>query len=259
MIELSSNLTLYVRGDGNNSNSGLSDTAADAFLTLQHAYDFAANTYILTGGKLTIQMNAGQFSGLETARGILGCGLPEDVTIRGSGATTEVVPAAGATSCIGLGLGYCGNAILCVDNFKVTAPGGYGLISFGGGCGLHYKNITFGACNAHVTCVHNSWVYQSGPCAVVGDANMHLAVGTNGVLATHNAFLAFSVPVTFSYGFAAAGGGGRLYAAPMSFYAANTVSGPKFQIGPGGSIDIGGDVNYLPGTLPGANDRGFIL
>lgn len=58
-IRLSSNLTLYVRSDGNDANTGQTNDAAGAFATIQRAINAACRDYESGNYSLTIQIQDG--------------------------------------------------------------------------------------------------------------------------------------------------------------------------------------------------------
>lgn len=51
--------TYFVRSDGNNNNTGLTDSAAGAFLTIQRAVDVICETLDIVGAQVTIQLQQG--------------------------------------------------------------------------------------------------------------------------------------------------------------------------------------------------------
>jgi hypothetical protein len=52
----------YVRTDGNDNNNGLSNTAAGAFKTIQHACDVISSTLDLNGHNVTVNVADGSYS-----------------------------------------------------------------------------------------------------------------------------------------------------------------------------------------------------
>lgn len=251
---LTSDLTLFVRSGGSDRNDGLSEAAA--FATIQHAYDVAAASIHLAGYKLIINVGDGTFAGLSSGKGISGCGSPDDVIISGNGYPTTITQSS-AYGSIYLGNGMTGNAMLKVHNVRISNPIGFGLMAFGGGCGLHYANIYFDTCaNNHVHIGHNAWGFQSGPCLIYGGAQSHIAAITNGIVANHNAYVGFNNDVTFSDGFVNANAA-QAYPSPMTFGSPEKCHGRKFQIRNGGLVSIGGCV--LPGDQTGVNSGGYLI
>lgn len=248
---LTSDLTLYVRVGGLDTNDGLTPTTA--FATVQHAYDFAADNFHLSGFKLTIDLGVGEFVGLATGKAVSGVSHPADVTLFGKGATT-VLRQASSYGCVLLGMGASGHAMIRVKDMRVLNPSGFGLMSFGGGCALHWENIYFDTCGEHhVHIGHNSWGMQTGPCLIYGGAKSHLCAITKGIIATHAEYLGFSNTVTFPHGFITASDG-SVYPASMTYGAPEKCMGPKYTINNGGLISVGG---FLPGSAPGANNGGW--
>lgn len=91
---LTADRTYYVRSDGNDANTGLSDTAGGAWLTLQHAGDWIAGNVDLGDYDITVQVRNGTYAGLQMLRPFVGNGW---VTFVGDPTTpTNVVIQAGA-------------------------------------------------------------------------------------------------------------------------------------------------------------------
>ena len=81
---LTANRTYYVRTDGSDSNTGLTNDAADAFLTVQRAVDQVCEIDN-NGFDVNLNVQAGTFAGGIELGPIIGAG---QVTIEGQGATT---------------------------------------------------------------------------------------------------------------------------------------------------------------------------
>lgn len=97
---LTSDTTFYVRTDGNDSNTGLTNDAAGAWLTIQHALNSVANYIIRPGVVATIQIGDGTYSASNTVRNIIGggtivvngnSGTPANVIIQGGAAAAFIV------------------------------------------------------------------------------------------------------------------------------------------------------------------------
>ncbi|MCD4751870.1 MAG: hypothetical protein K8R40_02245 [Anaerolineaceae bacterium] len=81
--KLTENTTVYVRTDGNDSNTGLANTAAGALLTIQKAIDTIA-LWDLGGYDVVIQVGNGTYAGNAVLKDLLACG---DITLRGDTTT----------------------------------------------------------------------------------------------------------------------------------------------------------------------------
>ena len=138
---LTANRTYYVRPDGSNSNNGLANTSAGAFLTIQKAVDTVSALDLATFN-VTIQVEDGTWTaGLTLGSPWIGSGT---VTLRGNPAT----PA----NCT---LSVSGNVIyvlaagsrLTVSGFTLISSGGVGLMAENGGAITLGSGMVFGACS----------------------------------------------------------------------------------------------------------------
>lgn len=69
---LTADRTYYLRPDGNDANTGLSNTSGGAWLTLQHAWDWVAHNVDLNGYQVTFQLADGTYSGIFCGYGDIG-------------------------------------------------------------------------------------------------------------------------------------------------------------------------------------------
>jgi|GEM_PF-2962188 hypothetical protein len=78
-MKLTADLTLYVRTDGNDANDGSANTAASAFRTVQAAVTYVANSFLIGGRTVTIQLGTpGTYQGQVVIQN-----MPGSVVIRG--------------------------------------------------------------------------------------------------------------------------------------------------------------------------------
>lgn len=87
------NLIYYVRTDGNNANSGLSDNSAGAFRTIQYAINKIPQ---IVNHTITIRAAAGNYSEVVTLESRTGRG---DIQIYGSGKTDCIITKVSIVSC----------------------------------------------------------------------------------------------------------------------------------------------------------------
>jgi len=97
--KLSAARTYYVRTDGSDANTGLSNTAGGAFATIQKAID-TASALDNGGYDVTITVGAGTFTGTNVLKSFVGAGK---IVISGAGAGSTVVQVSTAsTACFSL-------------------------------------------------------------------------------------------------------------------------------------------------------------
>ena len=196
---LTADRTYYVRTDGSDTNTGLTNTAAGAFKTLQKAVD-AAYDLDCGGYKVTIQVAAGTYTAgvkiigrlrnaYDTKRRpfqIIGDTVtPANVAI--------TVPSANAIELF--------DAYLYLDGVSIsTTSGGYGtLVRFHST--LETGKIRFGnVASEMIACQFNSIFNASGTIDVAGDADSFAHVTKNSLFSATNQTINFSKPGGNSFG-----------------------------------------------------------
>lgn len=258
---LTANRTYYVRTDGNDSNTGLTNTPAGAFLTIQKAWDTVCDSIDLNGYAVTIQVGDGTYTaGVVSSKGVVGGNGVGGVTIQGnlSNAAAVVISTTSA-NCFAFDAGFGSFAKVTLQYMELrTSVSGKCIAGSGGGCSISFSNIRFGACaNIHVYSEHHAFV-ASGNYAVVGNAPYHIWAQTLGILAPHGGTITFSNSPVFTT-FALAGGGGQIYFSGCTFVNGNTVTGQRFYVAANSVIATGnaGEA-FLPGTTAGVRLSGGI-
>lgn len=249
---LSTSGTIYVRADGNDGNTGGSNTSTGAFLTLQGAYNYARNNLDLAGQSLTISMGTGTFSGVTVITAAL-TGQPSagGLLITGTTATTLTstdsnatfnVWHSGARARIQGGMTIqnthaSGSGIRCADNAYVEIG-----------------NINWGSVgDAHVECGMHGAAYFYENYTISGGGARHLHIQGNGVAEFYDLTVTATTPVTFSDAFVIAYDGGMVQSAGMTYSGSYTCR--RFEVYNGGGIDVfGGSTGYFPGTTAGTAD-----
>lgn len=173
---LSAARTYYVRTDGNDSNTGLSNSAGGAFRTIQKAVDTVASLD-LSIYDVTIQVADGTYEEEVTLKTLVGAGR---VTILGdeSNPANVVVQCSGSTSddvCF-MANGIVGNWRL--SGLKVQADTGSGnrlVVVNGTGTRLTIQHMEFGlAGNSHINVTNGAACTISGPYKISGNVNYHI-------------------------------------------------------------------------------------
>lgn len=134
--KLSAARTYYVRTDGSDNNTGLSNTAGGAFATIQKALTVAGNLDLGTYD-LIIQIANGTYTGASTGGATIGSGR---VILLGNIAnpSSVVLTSSGNT------LLFAGFGLYRVQGVKVESTGASGIIS-GDSCNVEVGNIVCGA------------------------------------------------------------------------------------------------------------------
>ena len=246
--------TYYVRKDGNDANTGRSDDAGGAFLTIGRAFDEAYGNLDLRAYNVDIQVRAGIYE--ETAiipAPAVGAGI---ITLRGDPTTPDAVVLQQSSGGNGAGVLYViDGAAITLANLKIERTGGTGNpaidVRFGASvtvepaselwlgaastAAIRLISGFFTAADATIRHVANSpRLFQ---CAG-GNANLNAA--TIDVDGRHYSAFVFQ-----------ASRGGILTNASGAFSMVGTASGPRVQIVTNGVIDFG---NFALSSIPGSSD-----
>lgn len=168
--------TYYVRTDGSDSNNGLTNTAAGAFLTIQKAWDVIL-TLDCAGNNVTVQIADGTYTaGASMTNSPVG-GV---VTFQGNNATpANVVISSTSSDCFFLGTA-------CVVNIKdmklqTTTSGNCIEITIKG-AKVAYSNLNFGACAGAHMAANTGGAFECGASYTIsGSATSHFAGSIDGL------------------------------------------------------------------------------
>lgn len=261
-IVLTSNLTLYVRTDGNDANSGQTNDAAGAFLTIQAAVDAAAYRYIAGPYTVTVQVQNGNWTGPFVLRAHSN---PGSLTLRGDPTTPANVVLRGDNMSVVTCLGDWD-----VNGFTVqrqSSGDSTAIIGYTNRCLLELFNVNFGPVGAngrHMQAeesaqllVRSNYTVTTGG---LGFAYHIVANWAGSAVFTIGRAVTFVGAGPIAGGFAAAGYHGEVFCASMAFLGdAASLTGPRYIVDKLGLIDtVGGGANYLPGSSAGAFGNGGI-
>ena len=249
---LKENRTYYVRTDGNDKNSGLTDEAVGAFKTWQRAVQIVA-ALDLAGQTVTLQHGEEYpqtFTSTVVIPPMTGGGR---LLVRGAptpGATTFNVPG----QCFQLESPGCK---VQFENMTLIGGGsGQIYVAYNSAAYIHH-GMVFGPCNfAHI------YVHDSQAMALVLGAS-YIVNGGGGYHLFNNAGMVFMEASSivlkerphFAGGFVEMRNGAKMQTVSTMFPGAST--GPRYQVRTNGVIDTaGGGPDYFPGSSPGAVSSG---
>jgi hypothetical protein len=250
--------TFYVRADGNDSNSGLANTAAGAFLTFQGCYDRLANRYDFGGQTVTI------FNG----SGAVTYTAPLSISAAWSGGGNLVFDGNGCTintaspSIFNIGVTVPLPGVFTVQNVTLTSSTSATLISHGGTGQLSVgSGVTIGTSvgGDHVAASANAMILFLGNYTITGGARIHVYARTGGIISMYAGFgftTTIAANITFSDSFANVDPAGTVFAVAAArtiSLGAFTVTGKRYTSTAGGVVYTnGGGANYFPGTVAGS-------
>ncbi len=121
-IRLSSDLTYYIRTDGNDSNNGLTNTSGGAWLTWQKAWDHIALNLDLAGYTVTVEIADGTYTtGMFCGGGMVGVKGPENIIFKGNTVSPQnvILTTSSGTASVYIGSGSNATATLTLKDFEV--------------------------------------------------------------------------------------------------------------------------------------------
>ena len=248
---LLANRTYYVRTDGNDSNSGLVDSASGAFLTIQKAIDVAASldTSIYN---ITIQLSDGTYyeANVLEFKNILGAGT---LTITGNVAHPENVV-------IDNGVRKYGPGTICsLTNLKLskTTSTSWVAIRVDSGATIYYSNIILGSgYDCHIDC-EGGFIKATGDFTIAGSTSwVCIACYYAGLVNFYQRTITITGTPNLTV-FAWISENSVLEAGQTTFVGSAT--GQRFHVDLNGVIMVQGDgFTHLPGNVAGTIESGGV-
>lgn len=240
--------TYYVRTDGNDANTGLIDSAAGAFRTIQRAVNEVAEDLDLGGYGVAIQVRSGTYQENVKLKPFLGTA---SVTLRGDNTTpANVVIAPSSGSCLAANAA----STWIFEGFRVTSADSHGIACV---APLLFQNIEFGPCAGfHVYCATGADVSVLGAYRISGGASAHIATDSSGatVRMEGRAVTLVGTPA-FSTAFVYAVRGSAVIAGGATFSASAT--GARYSAQSNAVVDTGGGgATFFPGSVAGNTATG---
>lgn len=248
---LAANRTYYVRTDGSDSNTGLTNTSGGAFLTVQKAVDTAASIDF-AGFTVTIEIQSGTYTGTVVIGPNVGQADADNFIITGASATeTDFVISVTSNNAIMVERGA-----VTLKRFKVqTTTSGHALRAIGSSV-VKLDDVNFGAVASsydHISVDGWSHVEASAAYTVSGAATSHISV-IRGHFTTAAVTVTISGTPAFTQ-FAYAGPYGHISVGSVTW--SGSATGSRFKIDEMGSIDVGsGSTTALPGDAIGTITAG---
>jgi hypothetical protein len=248
---LTADRTYYVLTTGSDTNTGLTNTAGGAFLTIQKAIDTVCSLDCSIYN-VTIQVGAGTYTQPLTLKYVLGSGT---YTIQGDTTTpSNVTISTTSASCFSIS-GH--PTPWSIKGFKMqTTTSGQCLYATNNATLLVTGNVEFGACAGYHIFCSTAVVNITSNYRITGGANCHINCVNSGVITFGGGTTTTGVG-TLAFGqfcFVNRGAGVIHYGGTFS---GGTYTGTRYLGASVAYIDTnGGGANYFPGNAAGSVSSG---
>lgn len=253
---LAADRTYYVRTDGSDSNNGLTNDAAGAFLTIQKAVDTVADQVDIRGFDVTIQVADGAYNAPVNLLPYVGrTANARGVLLRGNPSTpSSVTIDLSAGACIGI---FAAQPWL-VDGFSLSTTGSGTYCVTANTAHVSLQTMEFRAASlAHVRAVSKGSISLLSSYSVSGGAQSHLFSGQ-----VSTVFVAAGITVTlsgtpsFSTAFAEATSAANINTGGALTFS-GSCTGKRYSSSLNAVIGTnGGGPNVFPGTVAGTTATG---
>jgi hypothetical protein len=261
---LTANTTFYVRTDGNDLNTGLINSAAGAFLTLQAAVNRIATTVDLAGFQALVKVGSGTFTVTGAPGVTLNCPLvganPTPIDYPNPD-TAPILIQGDATTPANVTL-TCDSAVgtVLATDYSYLAIEGFTLLNTGNGPLLYAADalilhgaMVFGACGTGTKILsgHFGLVESYADFHITGACGAVLQTFYHGSIYEAAHTMTVDADFTCATAFAIADRLSEL-TCTQTITNAHTVTGKLFVVTNNSIITVGGNgINYFPGTIAG--------
>lgn len=250
---LTADRVYYVRADGSDTQTGLADTAAGAWRTLQFAIEFVRGRLDFNGHAVTIRVGAGSYGPISLVGPHRGAG--ELYLIGDQANPANVVVAATGTGINAVSLR--GGARLILRGVKVQSSGANGL--YAEASDLNAGDLEFGACaGSHVEAGVYGAITLYGPIyRVAGGATSHWHAGGQATINCGAFEMTLVGNPAFTAYFAGVAGG---FIQCRSVTWTGSATGQRYVAHKNGVIDAHPGLNPpLPGNITGRTATGGVI
>ncbi len=238
--------TYYVRTDGSDSNSGLTNTSGGAFLTIQKAIDAVASVD-LSIYDVTIMVGVGTWTATTTLKTLVGAGK---VVIRGINANTADTVITGTTAC------FKGAYVGAYEFQHMTlgADAGACLDISGGGAVARWGSVKFAAASVHVRTIAGAYAEAIGAYTISGGGYAHISTYETAAMRIVGATVTLTGTPSFSGAFAVSSRVGSLLVYGATFSGA--AIGRRYLVSSNSVIETVAGETFLPGDQAGIAETG---
>ena len=246
--------TYYVRTDGNDSNTGLADTAGDAFLTIQKAIDTVA-TLDINNNTVTVQVADGTYTDGITFRNVVGYAAYGNLVVNGNSVTPSNVLISTT------GITVTGNGITSMwklSNMKLTSSASHIIDMNYSYLGIEY--LVFHTASKWQIAVVGGYLLYGAGMHISGNAGLgHLVTDNDAYVDMIQRTITIDADVSLTV-FISAALAGSIYAPACTFtLGGHTVTGKRFQTATNGAISTNNaGLTYFPGTIAGTFASGGV-
>jgi hypothetical protein len=250
---LTANRTYYVRTDGNDSNSGLVDSAAGAFLTIQAAVN-AYQSLDCNGYNVTIQVAAGTYTNPVSITFRLGAG---NLYLLGDLTTPSNVVLSTTTTSITVG-GHPPGSLVYIRGFKLQSSNESAMLAY---CGSNVSigNLDFGPASAGfgVYVSAGAFVRPVANYTISGSCQAHILAARGGGVMNPGSAITVTLTGTPNFGQAFAVATEASVARIYNITFSGSATGKRYEATLNGVLNVAGNgTNYLPGNSAGTTATG---
>lgn len=249
-VHLTTNVTFYVRTDGDDSNYGWTDDQYGAFKTIQKAVDYISTQINSFQSQIVIQVGAGTYTGVnfpQPAEGSKPIIIRGDTTVPGN-----VIISTTNDDCFA-----CENPSKWkIEGFKLTTTtSGNGIKVRQGGV-VEFESIEFGSiANNQIDVETGGVVEATGNYSISGSGQVHWNINNGGILKVSGKTVTITNTPTFSSGFLVGKNLSCIDATGNTFTA--SVTGVRYNLSLNSSCFVNGEsVTYIPGSSAGVTSTG---
>lgn len=245
---LNANRIYYVRLDGHDENTGLTNTADGAFATIQKAVDTVAGLDV-NGQTVTIQVADGTHTMPVVLRNVVGTTTSAQLILQGNLATpTNCVIATTGTAIHAPGI----SAVWTVQGFKVTTTGSGSGVAATYSAVLTLGVMEFGSCATyHIQCEYNSRIRLAAGYTISGGASRHWSAICGGLIHGYNFVVTLTGTPAFGTAFGYCSIHGQIYMSVVS--TSGSATGPRYACSYNSVLVTG---ITLPGDSAGTTSTG---